>query len=145
MKPSLFIFSLLFVLSCMLMSCNGQEESIGINDAEVPKDFSDFYIAFHSDSVYQMDHILFPLSGRPAVDSSNFSDDEFKWEQENWKIHNFDHFNPDEYNVTRKVTDSTLVTEVISDKTSGFGIKRRFARFSGKWYLIYYDAMNPAK
>jgi len=43
------------------------------------------------------------------------------------------------------VTDSTLITETIRDKRSGFGIKRRFAKFNDKWYLIYYDAMNPGK
>ena len=145
MKSFHFISCILIAVSCFLTSCHNNEESIGITNSGVPEDFSDFYINFHSDSGYQMDHILFPLDGRPAVDTNSYNDDEFKWEKENWKIHNFDHFNEDEYSVTRKVTDSTLVTEVISDKKSGFGIKRRFARFSGEWYLIYYDAMNLSK
>lgn len=132
---------ILFTL-CFLGSCKNQSEPVVSNTEDVPQDFSEFYILFHTDSAYQMNHILFPLEGRPATDSNHFYD-EFKWQKDTWKIHNFDHFDLDKYEVSRKITDSTLITEIISDKQSGFGIKRRFARFNDKWYLIYYDAMNP--
>lgn len=137
-----YIYPIFIFTVYLLGSCQNHQEPEDINTEEIPKDFSEFYVLFHTDSVYQMEHILFPLEGRPAKDTSQF-DDEFKWQKDSWKIHNFDHFDQNLYEVSRKVTDSTLITEVIRDKQSGFGIKRRFARFNDKWYLIYYDAMNP--
>lgn len=137
-----FVYAFILLTGCFLGSCKNKPKPAYISNEEVPEDFSEFYILFHTDSAYQMDHILFPLEGRPASDNNQFYD-EFKWQKDAWKIHNFDHFDQDKYKVSRKVTDSTLITETIRDKQSGFGIKRRFARFNDKWYLIYYDAMNP--
>lgn len=119
------------------------EESVPALSGDVPKDFTQFYYSFHSDSSFQMNHILFPLEGRSATDQDDLKDNGFRWEQGTWKLHHFDHFDPEQFRVVRKVIDSTLVTEVIQDKKSGLGIKRRFAKFDDKWYLIYYSAMNP--
>lgn len=123
-------------------ACKQSANHVPASDQEVPTDFSDFYLKFHTDSVYQMTHILFPLDGRPASDTGRYADDAFTWDKSSWKLHNFEHFDPDRYHVRRKVTDSTLVTEFILEQASGIGIKRRFARFGEDWYLIYYDAMS---
>src|SRR5665811_673970 len=102
-----YLIILMLLSGCLLMSCNNKSESIDTNNPDIPEDFSDFYILFHKDSSYQIDHIFFPLEGRPAADTSKFYSDDFKWQKENWKMHNFDHFNPDQFQVSRKVTDST--------------------------------------
>lgn len=145
MRSLLSISLLTLFTGFMLTGCKNESKTIDISGADIPKDFSEFYISFHSDSTFQINHILFPLEGRPAADTANLYTDDFKWQKETWKLHNFDHFNPDQFDVNRKVTDSTLITETIRDRASGFGIKRRFAKFNDEWFLIYYDAMNPAK
>ncbi len=136
----IYVYGLLIGLT--FNSCNTQDSSIPVSTQDVPPDFVDFYVLFHTDSTYQMQHILFPLDGRPASGPSRDYDEPYTWEKDTWKLHNFDHFDPALYSVTRKVTDSTLVTEFIIEQASGLGIKRRFAKFSDEWYLIYYDAMN---
>lgn len=136
---------ILLLVSCLITSCNNNSNTIEANALDVPEDFSAFYTSFHTDSAFQMDHIIFPLAGHPAADTGQVYNNNFKWEKENWKMHNFDHFDPAQFEVSRHVTDSTLITETIRDKVNGFGIKRRFAKFDDQWYLIYYDAMNPAK
>lgn len=137
---------ILIVLLLTAMSCRPKENPKIVSQemkssADTPEDFQDFYITFHTDSAYQMAHILFPLDGAPAADEQDGHD--FKWEKEDWKLHNLDHFDPDKFSVRRDIADSTLITEYIQDEKTGFGIKRRFAKFDNEWFLIYYSAMNP--
>ncbi|MBY5957025.1 hypothetical protein KUV50_02685 [Membranicola marinus] len=144
MSTYYYILLLFLCTGTLFTGCQDNNRTIPVDEPDVPTDFSEFYTAFHSDSTFQMNHILFPLDGKPAADTARKFIDDFKWEKEDWKLHNFDHFTPDQFEVHRKVTDSTIVTEIIRDKVSGFGIKRRFAKFNDSWYLIYYDAMNPS-
>lgn len=109
----------------------------------VPEDFTQFYERFHLDTQYQMQHIHFPLQGKPAMGQDSLLMDPFTWQKSEWKPHNFDHFDPNLFNVIRNTVDSTLVTERIIDRNTKMGIKRRFAKFGDEWYLIYYSAMNP--
>lgn len=141
---------LLFLLLAAgwLASCQGNREGEERNASagepeETPIDFQEFYLDFHTDSAYQMEHILFPLDGLPAADTATDRSGNFKWQKENWKLHSLDHFDPQTFTVERDITDSTLVTEYIRDKATGFAIKRRFAKFDDQWFLIYYAAMNP--
>ena len=49
----------------------------------LPKDFLVFYDRFHSDSVYQLSHILFPLEGLPPdTDSLTASSGTFRWQKD---------------------------------------------------------------
>ncbi len=140
MKQHTTIFCSYLLFAVLFISCKQQDQSIPVKEPDVPQDFIDFYVQFHSDSAYQMDHILFPLDGRPA--NQKYPDEAFTWEKDSWRLHSFEHFDPLLYSVTRKVTDSALITEFILENSSGLGIKRRFAKFSDEWYLIYYDAMS---
>lgn len=142
---AIFLMSFFFMIAS---SCDQKAKKhplvMGIKDqVEAPVDFQQFYISFHTDSAYQLDHILFPLEGIPAAITDGQDPADFKWEKEGWKLHSLDHFDADTYSIRRDVIDSTVVTEYIQDKASGFGIKRRFAKFEDQWFLIYYSAMNP--
>lgn len=139
----LFVFLILMTTACK-QKVKKHPLVTGIKEqAETPADFQKFYISFHTDSTYQMDHILFPLEGIPAAVTDGQDPADFKWEKEDWKLHSLDHFDADTYTIRRDVIDSSVITEYIQDKASGFGIKRRFAKFDNRWFLIYYSAMNP--
>ncbi len=110
-------------------------------DSKLPNSFSTFYERFHTDSVYQMNHIAFPLSGTPGsldtVDSENFH-----WEQSDWQLHR-----PIEIQEFKKhytILDTTSITEYIYHP-GGYGLERRFAQMSGEWFLIYYGGMSKLK
>lgn len=141
--PFSLMISILFFIS--MGSCqsgdNKNQTATPEIDKDTPADFQEFYIQFHTDSTYQMEHILFPLDGSPAAEEHNNGD--FRWTKEDWKLHSMDHFDPDRFIVERDIVDSALITEYIRDRNSGFGIKRRFAKFDKEWFLIYYSAMNP--
>lgn len=44
-----------------------------LTDARLPADFVEFYRRFHSDSLYQIEHINWPLAGKQArqIDSGH--------------------------------------------------------------------------
>jgi hypothetical protein len=104
-------------------------------------DFDTFYELFHSDSLYQMAHIQFPLQGvssRPEDHGTGF-----RWEKEDWRIHrSFDASSSFRSEFTSLGDD--LVIENIIHKNGQYGMERRFSRLGGdEWYLIYYAALHP--
>lgn len=110
----------------------------------LPADFEEFYVKFHSDSVYQVDHVLFPLRGLPTnADSATVSGGNFHWQKENWNLHQ--PFNTKKGEYSREfISLGDVITEDIYTK-DGFGMQRRFMKTDDDWFLIYYSAMNKMK
>ena len=113
-------------------------------DSTVPIDFMDFYMNFHQDSMYQMEHIQFPLRGMPAmaIDLSQDSLNNFVWEKETWRVHKPFMGNEQEYLKEFRVISENLISEFIVEKQMGYGMERRFSKLGKQWYLIYYMDMN---
>ncbi len=108
--------------------------------------FQGFYERFHSDSLYQMEHILFPLEGLPSVmDTTLANVPDFRWTESNWRMHRAFDFEGSEYEQTLATFGEDVVVEKIMHQTGAFGMLRRFARMDGEWYLIYFADMNPVK
>ncbi len=129
---------LLFVVALSLVACNKKTQF----DVELPKGFVEFYDRFHDDSIYQMDHILFPLEGLPAG-GGNALENNFKWGKDGWLMHKaFDDSEKSEYIRHIYAIDSNIVVEKINLKTNDYGMERRFAKSNDQWQLIYYAAMN---
>ena len=129
---------LLAILVLIVISCNKKPHL----DADLPKGFVEFYDRFHEDSIYQMDHIIFPLEGLPPG-GGNGEDDNYKWGKDGWAMHKpFDESNT-EYVRDIYSIDSNIVIEKIKLATNDYGMERRFARtHNNEWQLIYYAAMN---
>lgn len=109
-------------------------------------DFAAFYERFHRDSLYQMEHIPFPIDGVPTyVDREGEDLSGFRWTAENWVMHRDFNFKGSEFNQTFDAIGENLIVESIIHRNGSFAMMRRFARMGDEWYLIYYAAMNPAK
>ena len=67
---SIFILPIVMLL-LILTSCGDSTPENAVNAAneELPLDFVNFYEIFHTDSVFQKKHIVFPLQGVPPIDS----------------------------------------------------------------------------
>lgn len=149
MQKRFFLFqSILTIAICfplLFSSCKEkQSKDIPAGD-QLPKDFISFYERFLNDSLYQMEHINFPLEGIPdnalgkASPNSNF-----KWQKEKWTMH-------------RPIaTDSTgfrssfsqlgpIIIEEILHESGQYGMLRRFSNNGEEWRLIYYAGLNPLK
>ncbi len=105
-------------------------------------DFPDFYKRFHSDSIYQMKHIIFPLGGIPPRDSAGFVPENFHWQKDQWVLHQ--PFNDQDGSFVQEFSrlGDDMVIEQIRDASGSFGMQRRFAKMGDEWHLIYYAAMN---
>ncbi|NNF36669.1 MAG: hypothetical protein HKN68_21385 [Saprospiraceae bacterium] len=109
-----------------------------VEGVTIPEDFYPFYDRFHNDSLYQMDHIIFPLTGEPAEET--LKGQEWTWPKEDWVMHKpFDDkgtFKRDWYAI------NSVIVEKISDSSGRFTMERRWAKMGGEWNLIYYKEMG---
>lgn len=138
-----------FLLLCIFSTCKKNSDSTQENlkglffDQDVPGDFLEFYMRFHQDSLYQIEHINFPLAGIPnlAYDMPEDSINAFYWQSEDWKLHKAFNYS-DEYSREYIQYSDKLISEIIYEKETGYGIERRFSKTAGGWKLIYYIGMN---
>ena len=137
----------IFFLSICLISLVACKSKIDTNTAEMkplPADFRDFYEKFHTDSLYQISHIAFPLKGLPVnVDSAMIARDTFRFLLSDWIMHRPVDFDKGEFIQIVTPMADVMVTERIIKSDNTFGIERRFAKLSNnEWSLIYYVAPN---
>ena len=106
-------------------------------------EFETFYKRFHEDSIYQINHITFPLAGLPPqADSATIVNEDFRWQKDNWVMQkNFDLEN-EEFTKEFAEIGNSMIIEQITHKTGQFGMQRRFAKIGDEWQLIYYSALN---
>jgi hypothetical protein len=113
---------------------------------KVMKDFQAFYDAFHQDTTFQLEHIIFPLEGIPAgADSIIASRKKFFWNKEDWTYHKPYDFENGEFSHQFIRYSDDLIAERIEHNTGSYGMLRRFAKYGDDWYLIYYAASNRLK
>ena len=104
--------------------------------------FDAFYTSFHTDSLYQMSHILFPLEGLPEAMDTTHLGATYYWKKETWHLHH--PFNPEDTTFERQfqIIDSSLIREVIVHLMSGYRMERRFSFTGEEWQLIYYSPLR---
>lgn len=135
---------LLLVLAACRPATSGAEEAVAL-PGDLPAGFLDFYERFMTDSLYQMEHILFPLQGLPdRADSAIVAGNSFRWRQEDWNMHH-----PIErstgFSIDLKPVTDTYILELIVHHSGQYGMERRWAHMGDGWYLIYYAGLNPLK
>jgi len=137
---NLFLFcSLVFlVFSCKNKSPQPLQQTRA--EADLPKDFLEFYQKFHADSVYQMAHIEWPLKGESGVSQDTMAKRQLtEWTPENWHLMHL----PDTTMSTLKRSFETVGEVMVIEKMSypmvGFGYERQFYKEEdGQWRLIFY-------
>ena len=130
--------SLWIALLVVMFSCKDTDEKTPISS------FTAFYEQFHNDTSFQMDHIIFPLSGVPEYsDSIQRDSGTFKWQKEHWILHKS--FEAGGFKRTVKEVGAGMVIETIIHEQAKLGMERRFAYLHDGWYLIYYAGLNPIK
>lgn len=105
------------------------------------KQFRSFYEKFHRDSLYQLNHILFPMEGIPEQNDTTVYTNGFKWEKEKWSMHH--EFNENDTSFVRSfhLIDSTLIIENIQHRLSPLRMERRFS-LDSEWRMIFYMPMR---
>lgn len=138
-----------FFLLLLVFACKNNQTAPAAtsNDAAeqeaLPAGFAEFYQKFHADSVYQIEHIVFPLEGLPNnADSAVVTSKTFRWTPENWRMQKPFDFQVSEYKREIVPLTESIVMERIVHNSGQFGMVRRFAIVGGDWHLIYYAGVN---
>jgi len=146
-------FPVFLLLTVLFFACQNQPKTASEAEqtsqtiVQVPQDFLDFYEKFHSDSLYQIEHIVWPLQGDRSeqLDSTHFEKRNTVWQQANWQMQHTD-YNPNDYVLERQMLGEVMVIERIRTKAANYGIERRFAKQpDGGWAMIYYSDMQEMR
>lgn len=137
----------------LFYSCSNSDNQLKVSDqvltnGSIPEDFTTFYEKFHSDSQFQMAHISWPLAGKSGIqkDSSSTGTIDKIWVPDEWKLHNLNAFNPNDYKREWEAVGEVMVMERITARAVPFGIERRFAkRADNEWELIFYSDTHEFK
>ena len=139
----ILLFGFTFFFACKNKQTAPASTGADQQEAPLPEGFAEFYQRFHSDSVFQVEHIVFPLAGLPdQADSAMVAGGNFYWQAENWKMQKAIDFELSEYERQLLPLNKMLVEEHIVHKNGQFGMVRRFANMGNGWNLIYYAGMN---
>jgi hypothetical protein len=146
-SQSKFFWYAIIILVCFLFyRCKPSQDQQSAENVTLAayetEEFLTFYDRFAEDSLFQLEHTVFPLEGVKAVlDSSQVINPNFKWQKENWVIHKpFDDMGG---SFSREFMDvNGIVIEFISDESGQFTMERRFGKLSSGWHMIYYREMG---
>ena len=133
------IFGLVIVFS---ISLGLFIQSITSNKSIPPKgleNFEEFNKLFHTDSVFQLSRVNFPIEGK-LIDGF----DRQSWTTKNWelmKIPVSEKASLSDYRHLVKKNDKIVIEKFWIDN-SGIIIERRFRIVDGKWFLVYYNDVN---
>lgn len=152
MKTSIILSVFIFIFT--FLSCNKVKEETNLSSEsavsevdsvaetvkkELPENFDEFNKKFHSDSLFQVSRVDFPIEGKHV---SGF--EQYNWTRKNWQFHAIpvaEKSEIGEYQHTLVKTD-TLITERFWIPDSGFEVERQFKLIKNKWFLIYYNDIN---
>lgn len=115
-------------------------EQTTIHQASLPEDFHEFYDQFHTDSIFQLERIIFPLKGLASSTDTTQIAEEVSWQRRNWILHKpFDNHNGTFERVFTNI--GGIISEQISASNGLFTLEKRYAKLSGEWHLIYYQEL----
>ncbi|MCB0519254.1 MAG: hypothetical protein H6577_08530 [Lewinellaceae bacterium] len=138
-----FLFALALIFACKNNNTSQPSDAGSTEQNDLPEGFAEFYQHFHSDSTFQMGHIVFPLEGLPnKADSTLLASGKFYWKAEDWKMQKAIDFEMSEFRRELLPLNKMMVEEHIIHKNGQYGMVRRFARLGDEWQLIYYAGMN---
>jgi len=144
MRLTLLFTIILLVFGCKSQNSDSVAEEENTSSLSGVPDFDKFYYRFHIDTIFQLEHISFPLEGMPShYGDLDIDIETYKWQKEDWTHHNL--ITSKEFESNFQVLDETLITEFIIHEKGTMGMKRRFSKSEDGWFLIYYAGMNPIK
>ena len=115
----------------VLTQCNGH-----LGKSTNVENYNEFYSRFHSDSLFQLSRISFPIGGFIL----NEDGEPEPWTKENWLMHRIKATDIDTTLFKVQITQTPdSVSELIYIEDGGFMARRTFKLKDGKWYLVFYS------
>lgn len=136
----------MIIIVLILASCqNKKDESFHLKPESKKEtitnteSFDQFNARFHSDSVFQLSRVDFPIEG---ISVSGF--EKHNWTKQNWQFLSVPVAEKTEigdYEHSLMKTD-TLVIEKFWIPGSSFEVERQFKLINNTWFLVYYNDIN---
>ncbi len=117
-----------------------EQQSVVEESTPLPADFLSFSEKFHTDSLFQMAHIIFPLDGQVGEPADRVED--FKWNSDEWLLHRPYDDMGGTYEQSYFMVNNVVVEKIFST-IGDFSMERRWAKLGDSWNLIYYKEMGP--
>jgi len=136
----LILLSALFIVANKFLWANEKTSTTSSSDDELPRDFLTFYHNFHQDSLYQIDHILFPLQGQRS--DSLGQNNSYAWSDTTWKLHHPISFLGTTYEQVFQIAPG-FITDIVYSEKYNLSMIRRFVRTSNSYQLVFYKEMGP--
>ena len=142
MRTHLLFLALIFLLS----NCKNKPQNLqqAKEEADLPKDFLEFYQKFHTDSTYQMAHIEWPLKGETGIAQDSTTKRQLaEWTPETWHIMHLPDVSVSTLKRNFEMVGEVLVIERMSYPMVGMGYERQFFKEEdGSWRLIFYGELQ---
>lgn len=130
---TLIVISFLLLTSCRQGQNDGHNHDVESQlTSDLPEDFLSFYLKFHSDTDYQVEHVIFPLK---------IKRDGSSWQKEDWVTHKPFEDHDGQYKQSF-LNMNGLIMETIRDGSGMYTIERRFIKSGEDYNLIYYKVVN---
>ena len=144
MKKNILLIALgLLCLSACTKSEENNENKVETAQTELPEDFMQFYRTFHSDSLFQINHISFPLEGLPSyADPEELKGQNYYWSKQDWVFQKSIDFEFSDFERVLVPLNEIMVKETILHRKRALAMERKFAKFGKEWTLIYYAGLN---
>ena len=149
-----FVYSAILLYSLSFTNCKKAVTNVEKQAVEseavidtLPDDFVTFFERFHTDSAFQLEHIIFPLEGLPGSieETDTIATQRYFWQRQDWVKHNPFTDPAHQFEHWYEVLDTRLIEHWVQLKGTKMVIQRRFAKLDDGWYLIYYAGMRPAE
>ena len=137
-KTKLIAPAVILILVAVMLSCRTSKHAAAEPPGILHENFDRFYDRFHSDTVFQLSRVRFPLGGYRADGM-----EEVKWSRDNWPYMRTRIYDVDTtiYKISYKKTENEFVQKVWLEN-SGFSSESRFRLIKNKWFLVYVLDLN---
>lgn len=137
MKKESVIFQIGIILILVFLfftNCrnNNKESKVHMDSNALTEDFDLFYDRFHTDSLFQVSRLKFPIEGGPDRGDNNEI-----WSRENWSMLKTKIYDVDttQYKVSYEKLKRSF-TQKVWIEDSGFRFEYRFELINDKWFLV---------
>ena len=112
-----------------------------LEKSELPEGFMGFLDQFGKNSIFQMNHIQWPLEVQRALSEEGEEPEMISLDPANWRLQKT--FDDMQGTYTQQfINFNGIVTELTADKSGQYTMIRRFSKIDGDWKLIFYKEMG---
>ena len=143
MKKEIFVLHLVILLIIVSCAKKHVQKEMDLEESKIIKkkseSFADFYDHFHSDSLFQMSRVQFPVRGQ-RIDH----DTSFTWNKDNWMLIKYKvrEIDTSEFRIRISETSNMVTEEVEYKIESGFFFESKYQLINGTWYLVECNDYN---